>query len=354
MKDPIRVVVADDSALMRKLLCEVLNDDPEIEVVGRARNGRQALELVHALKPNVVILDINMPVIDGLDALGYIMSEIPTPCIIFSAFTADNKENVLRAMELGAIDIINKTQQTPSRNVQEFASQIVETIKQAAQNPVSKLKFVSPPKPAQVIKKITTVPLATFPVVVIASSSGGAAALANIIPHLNKNVPAAILVIQHMPETFTASFAKRLSVLSGIDVVEMSDNMPLEPSRVVVAKGGLHMRVAETKLKPRLVFDDSPPQNGVKPAADVTMISAAEYFKHKTIGVILTGMGRDGTVGAGAIKQNGGIVIAQNKDTSAVFGMPKSVIDEGLADTVLPLTSIAPEIERLILKIKNK
>lgn len=343
----IRVIIVDDSALMRKKLTEILMSDPEIEIVGLARNGKDAIEAIHALKPDVVTLDIEMPVMNGLEALGYIMSEIPTPCLMVSAFTKQGTEETIKALEFGAVDFVTKPGGAISPNIVDMGKEIIEKVKMASRVSLDRIKLILARKteePARISRKPTKI----SKVFTIASSTGGTQALASVLPLLREDLPAAVLVVQHMPEGFTKSLSERLAWQSKIKVVEAEDQMPIEPAKVIIARGGMHMEACGTRDNPKIVFVDKPPQLGVKPCANLTMESASKIFQEKTVGVVLTGMGSDGTLGSQAIKTRGGMVIAEEQSSCVVYGMPRSVIEAGLVDKVVPLRFIAREMERLI------
>lgn len=347
MGDKIRVVIADDSALMRKKISEILISDPDIEVVAVARDGKDAIEAVHALKPDVVTLDIEMPVLDGIQALGYIMSEIPTPCVIISAFVKEGAKESIQALELGAVDLVAKPGGVISLDIDLIAREIIEKVKLASKVSVDKLKVIW----AQRIEdkeKIIKSPVGMARIFTIASSTGGTQALATVLPSLRTDLPAAVLCVQHMPEGFTKSLSERLAWQSKIRVAEAEDRMLIKPAQVIIAKGGLHMEVAGTLDKPYVALTDKLPQLGVKPNANLLMDSAAKIFKDRTVGVVLTGMGTDGTLGAQAIKSAGGIIIAEEESSCVVYGMPRSVVEAGLADKIVPLRKIAEEMEKMV------
>lgn len=347
MSKRIRVVVADDSALMRKKISEILNSVGDIEVIATVRNGREAFETVQNLKPDVVTLDVEMPVMNGIEALGYIMSEVPTPCVMISAFTKEGAAETIRALEFGAVDFVTKPGGVISPKIGDVAHEIVEKVKLAARVPVGKLRVILAEKVADQ-EGIVRKPSAAEIVFVIASSTGGTQALATVLPALRADLPAAVLVVQHMPQGFTKSLAERLNWQSKISVVEASDGMPIEPAHVILAQGGIHMVVGGSIEKPVVKLVDKPTQLGVKPCANLMMSSAAEVFGKRVVGIVLTGMGSDGTLGAQAIKSKGGRIIAEHESSCVVYGMPKSVIDAGLADSVVPICGIAEEMEKFL------
>lgn len=347
MPKKIRVVIADDSALMRKKISEILNSDPDIEVVAAAHDGKEALEAVHTLKPDAVTLDVEMPVLNGLDALGYIMSEIPTPCVMISAFTREGTAETIRALEFGAIDFIAKPGGAISADIDKIAKEIIEKVKLAAGISVEKLRLFWAEKAVE-REKVLKKPRELSKVFAVASSTGGTQALATIIPELRGDLPAAVLVVQHMPPGFTKSLSERLGWQSKISVVEAEDNMPVKPAQVIIAKGGFHMEVAGEPRSAHVILTEKPPQLGLRPCADMMMKSAADTFKERVVGVVLTGMGSDGTIGSQAIKSKGGIILAEDKSSCVVYGMPKSVAEAGLVDRVVSLREMAGEMEKLV------
>jgi len=347
MSEKIRVIIADDSALMRKRINEILNSDPDIEVVAIARNGQEALEAVYSFKPDVVTLDVEMPVLDGIQTLGYIMSEVPTPCVMISAFTKEGTRETIHALEFGAVGFIAKPGGVISPDIAAIGKEIIAKVKMAARVPVERLRLIWAQKAVEK-EKILKKPPAMKRVFAIASSTGGTQALATILPKLSGNLPAGVLVVQHMPEGFTKTLAERLNWQSKINIVEAEDQLPIKPATVIIARGGKHMEVAGEEDDPRIIICDKPAQMGVKPSANIMMESAAKIFRQKTVGVVLTGMGSDGTLGAQAIRSAGGMVLAEHKDSCVVYGMPKSVIEAGLANKVVPLHRLATEIMRFV------
>ncbi|MFH1791453.1 MAG: chemotaxis response regulator protein-glutamate methylesterase [Candidatus Omnitrophota bacterium] len=346
MSNKIRIIAADDSALMRKRISEILNSQPDFEVVAAVRNGKEALEAACMLKPDVITLDVEMPVLDGITALGYIMSEVPTPCVMISAFTTEGAEETIRALEMGAVDFVTKPGGAISPDIGKVGEQIIAKVRLAAGVPVEKIRLIMAKKAGEE-EKILRKPKAISRVFAIASSTGGTQALATILPAIRADLPAAVLITQHMPEGFTKSLAERLNWQSKITVIEAHNRMPIEPAKVIIARGGLHMEIGGDAGAPHVVLSSKPPQLGVRPSANIMMETAAKMFGEKTVGIVLTGMGSDGTLGAQAIKLAGGVILAEDKSSCVVYGMPKSVVEAGLADKVLPLGGIAEEMERM-------
>jgi two-component system chemotaxis response regulator CheB len=333
----LRVLVVDDSGYVITAVSNKLNADPEIEVIGSARNGIEAVEKVKSLKPDVVTMDVIMPEMDGIAALEEIMEQCPTPVVMLSALTSENAETTLKALELGAVDFFLK----PSAINPVSDDTLAAKIKTAAKSNL--IKNGHRAKKIGVDRKgISKEKSSTFKkLVVIGASTGGPRSLMQIVPALPVDMPAAILIVQHLPPVFTRSLAERLDQVSQINVEEAGEGSIASEGRILVAPGDYHMLI-ESGGKIRL--DQGPHVLGVRPAVDVTMKSAAAKFGAAVVGVILTGMGIDGTQGASYVKGAGGTVLAQDEATSAVYGMPMSVVKAGLADQVLPLDKIADGI----------
>lgn len=344
MSSKRRVLVVDDSAFMRRLISQILEASGEFEVAGVARNGYEALGLVHALNPDVVTLDVDMPELDGLTALGYIMSESPRPVVMLSAgTTSGGQAATLRALELGAVDFVLKPSGKISLDLATISPRLLEALRAAiAANPAG-LRQLQRRTPI-VVERPTLVGAAASSAVVIAASTGGPRALAAIVPHLPRSLPAAVLVVQHMPRGFTKSFAQRLDSMSAVRIAEAEQGEPVVHGRVYVAPGGRHMTVRDDGGGPVITLDELPPVWGVRPAADMLFQSAARVFGSSTLAVVLTGMGRDGADGTRAIRAVGGRAVIQDRETATIFGMPSAALQAAGADCVAPL----PDIGRLI------
>ncbi|WP_457753499.1 protein-glutamate methylesterase/protein-glutamine glutaminase [Thermococcus sp.] len=347
----IRVLVVDDSAFMRKILRDIINSDPELEVCCEARDGIEAIEMVKIHRPDVITLDVEMPRMNGLDALRYIMKKYPTPVIMISALTQEGADATIKALEYGAIDFIPKPSSSISINMKEMKDEIIAKIKEAAKVPrrFLELKRVRLLR-IQKAKKVRPSVVAKN-VVAIAASTGGPQSLLKVFPKFPDNLKAGILLVQHMPPGFTKSFAKRLDSVSKIDVKEAEEGDVVEEGKAYVAPGDFHMEVTLRNGKPVITLNKKPKIHGVRPAADPMMITAAQVFGRKTVGVVMTGMGRDGAQGIVEIKKRGGITIAQDKQTSIIFGMPKAAIETGMVDYVVPLDKIADTIVEAVQKI---
>lgn len=355
MDKKIRVLIVDDSALMRKALKEILSSDPEIEVIGTARDGEDAIAKAMELEPDVVTMDINMPGMDGLTALQYIVSKEICPVVMVSSLTQEGALATFEALELGAFDYVPKPGGTISLNIKKVSDEIIEKVKLAGKTGVlgkikKRLKRVSEYK-RNPIKKTVSVPIMDVKkAVAIGVSTGGPKTLMEILPELPADLDAAIFIVQHMPPNFTASFAKRLDQYSQIPIKEADAGDIVVNNSGYLGKGGYHLllkKVAESirirlSTKPELLF---------VPSVNVMMESVLEVFGSNTVGVLLTGMGDDGADAMVKIRKAGGITIAESEETAIVFGMPKEAIERGGADIVAPSYKIAEEIIKALNSI---
>jgi two-component system chemotaxis response regulator CheB len=341
MAQKVRALVVDDSAFMRRVIGDILNSDPAVEVVGFAGDGVEALKKVDVLHPDVVTLDVEMPRLNGLGALSRIMMRSPTPVVMLSAYTDRGRRETIEALELGAVDFIAKPSGEISPHLEALKEEILEKVKLAAATRVGRLTEIISRNPPKIAEKEVSM---MSKIVVIGASTGGPKAVLEILSKLPPNLPACFLVVQHMPSGFTASFARRLNSKSSLRVMEAEKGAPLRQGVAYVAPGDYHMLVNGQSLDVvkglRL--------HGVRPAIDFTMESAALRYRERTIGVLLTGMGIDGAAGMRAIKERGGITLAQDKETSLVFGMPKAAIKLGCIDEVIPLNKMPGRLTRLL------
>jgi len=337
------VLVVEDSFFMRKVLSDMLISDPEINVIGTASNGLEALDKIKELMPNVVTMDIEMPQMDGLTALEHIMKENPLPVIMVSTLTQDGSDATARALLLGAVDVVPKPVNLPHMNLREIKDNLISKVKAVARS--------SPKKPAErskVMRIKSSVSLSDGKVLLMGASTGGPNALSQVLSVLPGNLPLPVLVVQHMPDgPFTKSLADRLDKISQLQVKEANVNDSLEPGLVLIAPGGAHMLIEKEGV---VKFNKGPMVNGVRPSIDVMMNSAVSVYGKNTVGVILTGMGRDGADGMRYIKKKGGCTIVQDELSCVVYGMPKAVIDMGNADVVVSLSDIPKEIIRILEK----
>ena len=332
------MLVVDDNALLRKVLSDIIAASEEFRVVATARNGVDALEKVRACQPDLVTMDISMPVLDGLDAIARIMGESPRPIVVVSARAGRDTAEAIRALELGAVDLVEKPGGTGA-DPGELASRLLAALRAAAAADPSKVgarPAAPPPAPrAGLATGAARVALA------VAASAGGPRALAEMLPALPGGLDAAALVVQHMPRGFTRSLAERLDGLCALRVVEAERGATVRSDTVYVAPGDLHMRVRGAAGSATIELGEDPPLWGVRPAADHLFQSVADVFGVASVGVVLTGMGRDGAAGLGAIRRAGGATFAQDRGTSVVYGMPHAALQAGAAQDVVPLSRMA-------------
>jgi two-component system, chemotaxis family, protein-glutamate methylesterase/glutaminase len=349
MSNEIKVLVVDDSAFARLAITRELQMGQGITVVGSARDGVEALEKVSQLHPDVITLDVEMPNIDGLETLKRIMSECPTPVVMLSSLTGSGTETTVRALEIGAVDFFLKRSSSNPIGETGDAIDLRTKLIMAAKIEVSKRNNV--PHSALPTKKDKKSPKSqkAKTVLVIGSSTGGPRALYQVVPNLPADINAAVMIVQHMPPGFTDSFAKRLDQLSNISVKEAEPGDVLVEGSAFLAPGGYHLTVDSGGI---LGLNQNPPICNVRPSVNVTMESVAKAYGRAVLGVVLTGMGSDGTIGAGMIKKEGGTVIVEHRSTCVVWGMPRSVAESGYADREIPLPRIAQEIVK-ILSVKE-
>lgn len=343
MGGPIRVLVVDDSAFIRHTIVKHLEKDPAIKVVGKAGDGLEALELTVALKPDVITLDVLMPRLDGLESLRRIMAEWPTPVIMLSSVTRTGARTTIQALMRGAVDFVTKPQ-TGTR-IDEISKELIAKIKAVAGVRVSSgLVPLAPPHLP--VKAGPSLFRRGDPVVVIGASTGGPRALEQVLCDLPAQLPAAIVVVQHMPAPFVTALANRLNETAPLTVQEAAEGDRLARGLVLMAPGGYHLHLNGHR---KVTLAQGPRRNGVCPAVDFVMESAAKHYGSNVVGVVLTGMGHDGVEGARCIKAAGGRVIAEHRSTSVVYGMPRGVVEAGLADRVVPLPKVAPTLLDLIV-----
>ncbi|MBZ5679438.1 MAG: chemotaxis response regulator protein-glutamate methylesterase [Acidobacteriia bacterium] len=341
-KSPVRVLVVDDSALMRKLIPQLLGADDSIEVVGTAMDGTFCLKKIEELKPNVVTLDLEMPGMNGIDTLKEIMRRQPVPVIVFSSHSTEGASVTLKALGLGAFDFVAKPRDA-SMHLAETAKELIVKVKAAA---ACKLKpRILPgvvPRPEK-----RAAPSAGTPtkIVAIGISTGGPQALEFVLSQLPADFPGSIVVVQHMPEGFTDMFARRLDELCALRVKEAQSGDVLQLGRVLICPGSRHLKVKRLPMGDIAVLCDDPRVNGHRPSADVLLRSAAEEFNTQAVGVLMTGMGDDGAEGLGAVKKAGGITIAQSEDSCVVYGMPKAAIERGYASRVVALDVMSATLQ---------
>ena len=363
-----RVLIVDDSAFMRKVLENIIKSDESLEVVGQAKDGREAVTLAESLKPDVITMDINMPHVDGLQATAQIMTTNPRPIVIVSSESRDGADSTLKALELGAIDFVPKPSSGVDLDMQSVREDLLRKVRMSAKvrvvrtasRLVSTLQSATPAQssPASssksspsVTARPASVALASldqrFPIVVLGASTGGPATVMRLAPGFTREFPAAVFLVQHMPASFTSQYAAQLAEFTGIRVKEAEANEPVQPGTLYICPGGQHLRITPTG---RIQLDATSGRiNGYLPNIDVTMESAAAYAGAMTIGVVLTGMGNDGAAGAKAIQRAGGLVIAQDEATSVIFGMPAEAIKAASVEQVLGIDDIYAAIEKRVI-----
>jgi two-component system chemotaxis response regulator CheB len=344
MKERVRVLVVDDSALMRKLIPLILERDPDIEVVGTAMDGAFALRKIAELQPDIVTLDLEMPRMDGLETLRMIMRGAPLPVIVFSTHSKEGAYSTFKALALGAIDFVAKPRDAAAGNLEPVALQLAEKIKVAKRAGGRK----TIPKPVLEIppssKKRSRPAIPPNRIIAIGISTGGPNALQYLLTQFPADFPATFVVVQHMPEGFTDMFARRLDECCALDVHEAKSGDLLIAGRVLICPGNRHMMVRRMPRGEMVVLSDTPPINGHRPSADVLFHSVAQEFGLTSVGVIMTGMGEDGAEGIGAIKAAGGMTIAQSEETCVVSGMPRAAILKGFVQKVLPLDTLGAHL----------
>jgi two-component system chemotaxis response regulator CheB len=354
---PVRVLVVDDSAFMRYTIGKYIAAAPGLHVAGSARDGREALDLLPRLQPDVITLDVEMPRLDGLSTLKEIMSREPTPVVMLSSLTVEGARETVQALTWGAVDFVAKP--VDKANLAAVMDEVVTKIRAAAQANVRRARGLTfgnlaalargaapagaPALAATASAKPTRPLTAADKVVVIGASTGGPRALNEVVPNIPADLRAAVVIVQHMPVGFTRSLAERLNQASALYVKEAEPGDVLRVGQALLAPGGFHMQFDG---EGRVALNQNPTVHGVRPAIDVTMASLAQFFGSRTVAAILTGMGHDGTNGSALVRGAGGRIIAEAEGTCVVWGMPRSVCEAGHANEVLPLTEVAAGLAR--------
>jgi two-component system chemotaxis response regulator CheB len=341
----ITVIVVDDSALIRKLLSEIINSQPDMEAIGTAPDPLVAREMIRSLNPDVLTLDVEMPKMDGLEFLERLMRLRPMPVVMVSSLTEKGSDATLRALELGAIDYVSKPKIDIVHGIQEYATEIADKIRTAAcarlrARPLAALARGAHPLPALANRSLSTEKL-----IIVGASTGGTEAIKEFLLDMPPDCPG-ILITQHMPEAFTKSFAARLDSLCRISVKEAEHAERVLPGHAYVAPGNSHLLLRRSGANYMTQLSDAPLVNRHRPSVDVLFRSAAAHAGKNAVGVILTGMGKDGALGMLAMKQAGAYNFAQDEASCVVFGMPKEAIAAGATDEVLPLRDLAPGVMR--------
>ncbi len=341
MSEKIRVLVVDDSALMRKLIPQILLRDPKIEVVGTAMDGLIGLRKIQELRPHVVTLDLEMPRMDGIEMLRQITRKHRVPVIVVSAHTEEGATLTLKALSLGAFDFVTKPQEAASGRMAQIASELALKIKVAAASGAPKMIITLPATKRKERRAFSTQPRWPSRIVAIGVSTGGPNALQYLFSQLPEDFPGCLLIVQHMPEGFTEMFARRLDESSPVHVKEAQSGDLLLAGRALVCPGNRHMKVRRMEHGDVAILVDQPRVNGHRPSVDVLFHSVAQEFGDKAVAVLMTGMGDDGAAGLGAIQAAGGFTIAQSPDTCVVDSMPRAAIERGFASKVVSLASLA-------------
>ena len=341
MSDRIRVLVVDDSALMRKLIPQILARDPKIEVVGTAMDGLIGLRKIEELRPHVVTLDLEMPRMDGIEMLRQITRKHRVPVIVVSAHTEEGASLTLKALSLGAFDFVTKPQEAATGRLAQIASELALKIKVAASSGAPKMIITLPSSKRRGPRTFSTQPRWPSRVVAIGISTGGPNALQYLFSQLPEDFPGCLLVVQHMPEGFTEMFAQRLDESSAIEVKEAQSGDLLLAGRALICPGNRHMKVRRMEHGDIAVLVDQPRVNGHRPSVDVLFHSVAHEFGNKAVAVLMTGMGDDGAAGLGAVQAAGGYTIAQSPDSCIVDSMPRSAIERGFAGKIVSLANLA-------------
>ena len=339
----MRVLVTDDSAFMRRAVTTMLNADKDIEIVGTAENGKQAVELAKQLKPDVITLDIEMPEMDGLTALRHIMRTAPTQVLMLSSLTTEGSTASLQALKLGAADVLAKDQSKFSLNMSKLQTQLISTVKALAQsNPHRRTSKPNPPTAPTVVPSFRST---QFDLICIGSSTGGPPVLETILASVSANTRQPIVVAQHMPEIFTRSMAERLDKMCHLNVVHVEDREEIKAGHIYLARGGMHLHIHKLqtgKLEARM--GPEPADAVYRPSVDALFSSANKATAARTLAVVLTGIGSDGLIGAKELHESGATILAQNQESCVVYGMPKSVNEAGITTA-----SLSPEDLKKVL-----
>ncbi len=364
----IRVLVVDDSGFFRRRIGEMIGADPEMEVVGYAPNGEESIAMAKHLKPDVITMDIEMPGMNGIEATRRIMAEQPTPIIMFSSLTTEGATATFEALDAGALDYLPKRFQDIAKDVDDARLVLCDRVRAVARTRVSrtaspavatkpKAKSKPKPVPSAAPEKVASKPAVVsdqkpvrhdratkFGILAIGTSTGGPVALQEVLTNLPANFPLPIIIVQHMPATFTPTFAHRLNQQCEVTVREAQDGDRLEPGIALLAPGGKQMLVKGKEGESFVKVEESEPSLTYKPSVDITFRSVSRVFPDNTLAVIMTGMGADGREGCRELKNLGSEVWAQDEPSCVVYGMPAAVVDAGLADEVLDIHEIGPHI----------
>ncbi len=351
----VRILVVDDSAFMRKVISDIINESNDFEVIGTARNGKDAVAKVKELQPDVVTMDVEMPIMDGIEALKKIMDEHPVPVLMLSSLTKEGADATITSLEYGAVDFITKPSSIFKVNTDDMKEELFEKISVASRVRVRSVRRQAPlarpkrPETQKIVRKPRQKAVhkdgRIDKIIAIGTSTGGPRALQSVVPKLPGDINAAVIIVQHMPPGFTKSLAERMDSMSDLAVKEAEDGDILCPGCAYLAPGDKHLRVISTGTSYKIILGSDPPITGHRPSVDAMFYSLADLGSNNVIGVIMTGMGADGAKGLSNVKvMNKAHIIAQDEDSCVVFGMPKSAIAEGVVDRVVPLGEISTEI----------
>jgi two-component system, chemotaxis family, protein-glutamate methylesterase/glutaminase len=347
---PIRVLIADDSAVMRAALSRAVESTPSLQVCGTAKHGLEALEKIRQLRPDVVTLDVDIPHLNGLEVLKRIMSEFPRPVIMVSSRTQQGAEVTLEALAVGAFDYLSKADNGQPLDPHRLRDDLIEKIEAAARSPLALMSAFRSASPQSFAHDAPHEEFNVPPeIIALGTSTGGPRALEEILPQLPADLPVGMIIVQHMPLGFTAPFAKRLDSISNVKVREAKNGDAMQPGSVYIAPAGQHATLSRKPgSRATIALSDNPPGTIHKPSVDVMMLSVAEAFGRHAVGIILTGMGADGLQGMTAIRNAGGTTIGQDEATCAVYGMPRCCADSGILQRVVPLPQVPKEILQVV------
>ncbi len=353
MAGKINILVVDDSAFMRKSISIMLESDEEIKVIATARNGEEGYDMAKKLRPDLITMDIEMPKMDGLTALQKIMKDCPTSVIMISSLTTEGADSTIKALEYGAVDFIPKELSYINVNIikirEDLIRKIKEIVKQSSlQERLRKLRKLNPVSSKGIdFPSVKSLPRNGYKAIALGISTGGPLSLQKIIPNISTKINCPVFIVQHMPPKFTKSLADRLNSLSKLEVKEAENNEVIRNGVVYIAPGGFHMTLSKKNIGTFFVSISEEPSTTLhRPSVDVMINSVVDIFGKNTLGVIMTGMGKDGLEGIRKLKGAGGYCLAQDESSSVVFGMPKAVIDAGFADVIAPLDNISEIINR--------
>jgi two-component system chemotaxis response regulator CheB len=347
-------MVVDDSALMRKLISELLMKDPELDVVTTAMDGLFALKKIPQSRPDVITLDLDMPRMDGLTTLRYIVNDYRIPVILVSSLTTKGGDLTLEGLSIGAVDFVTKPRDAISVHIHEVATELIRKVKLASRVAVSRIvRPVLPSLQGKTLRPaVPTGPSRPLKnVVAIGISTGGPNAISHVLPRLPADFSAGILIVQHMPEGFTEMFANRLNQVCNIRVKEAKEGDELLRGTALIAPGNRHLKITRLGSKGVAVLSSGPPVNGHRPSADVLFDSVSQEFGPDAVGVIMTGMGEDGARGMGRIRDSGGYTIAQDEQSCVVYGMPKAAVEMGHVQEVVSLEAMAGRLTVLLKEV---